>query len=145
MLAVIDPKHESVRWARYGSWVMQHDPDLLPNGHIMIFDNLGDLETGGSRVIEYDPVSEALVWEYKSAEGRFFHSYTRSSQQVLPNGNILISETENAHMLEVTRDRRIVWDYFLEDRSADGRFPILCDARKYPRDWFPLAPDDARP
>jgi len=142
LLLVIDPDAGSVRWARRGSWVMQHDPDLLPNGHILLFDNLGDLATGGSRVIEYDPVTEAIVWEFKSSGGRFFHSYGRSGQQLLANGDILISESETAHILEVNRDRQIVWDYFLEERSPDGRFPILCDARKYPRDWFPLAADE---
>ena len=29
------------RWAMAGPFRRQHDPDLLPNGHIMVFDNLG--------------------------------------------------------------------------------------------------------
>ena len=40
-------------------------------------------------------------------------------------------------MLEVTHDKELVWDYFVEERR-EGRFPVLSDARKYPKDWFPF-------
>jgi Arylsulfotransferase (ASST) len=137
LLAVIDPKAKAVRWAKRGTWLAQHDPDVLENGHLRLFDNLGDLATGGSRVIEFDPQTDALVWEYRSYGDRFLHSYLRSSSQGLPNGNILITESDKGHVLEVTHDKELVWDYFVEERR-DGRFPILSDARKYPKDWFPF-------
>ncbi len=135
LLVLIAPRSESVRWAKRGSWVMQHDPDVLENGNILMFDNLGDLASGGSRVIEFDPRTDATLWEFKSREGLLFHSYIRSAVQSLPNGNVLISESDNARVLEVTRDKEIVWDYFVKERR-DGRFPILSDATKYPKTWF---------
>jgi hypothetical protein len=137
MLAVIDPKARAVRWAKRGTWFAQHDPDVLENGHLRLFDNLGDLASGGSRVIEFDPNTDALVWEYRSYGDRPLYSYLRSATQGLPNGNILITESDKGHVLEVTPDKELVWDYFVEERR-EGRYPILGDARKYPKEWFPF-------
>ena len=40
-LVAIDAETKMARWAMAGPFRRQHDPDLLPNGHIMVFDNLG--------------------------------------------------------------------------------------------------------
>ena len=57
-----------------GPWLAQHDPDILANGNILLFDNLGnfleadgsDAEAGGgrSRVLEFDPSTMAIAWQY---------------------------------------------------------------------------------
>jgi len=39
----------------------QHQPTMLPNGHIMVYDN--GTRRGYSRVIELDPLSAEIVWE----------------------------------------------------------------------------------
>jgi len=47
-----------VKWWRTGPFLRQHDPDFLPNGHILVFDNrLGgrDHRFGESRIVEIDP------------------------------------------------------------------------------------------
>ena len=55
-IGILDLADQQFRWAARGSWVGQHDPDLLPNGHILLFDNSGDYGPGGlSRVLEIDP------------------------------------------------------------------------------------------
>jgi hypothetical protein len=49
----------------------QHDPDLLPNGRIVVFDNQGVFASDGlSRVVEVDPQSGALVWQFSSTRRR---------------------------------------------------------------------------
>jgi hypothetical protein len=61
-IAVIDPKTDRTKWALAGPFTKQHDPDWLPNGYIMLFDNAGgDPACGGSRVIELDPATQAVV------------------------------------------------------------------------------------
>ena len=40
------------------------------------------------------------------------------SQQRLPNGNTLISETNNGRILEVTRDADVVWEYRIPEREV---------------------------
>src|SRR3546814_3243527 len=67
-LAVIDLDSEEIVWARRGDWAGQHDPDILPNGNILLFDNLGKLGPGGrSRILEIDPQTGAEVWRYEGS------------------------------------------------------------------------------
>ena len=64
-LVAIDAETKMARWAMAGSFRRQHDPDLLPNGHILVFDNLGgDPACGRSRILELDPVTQAIAWSY---------------------------------------------------------------------------------
>ena len=64
-LAVIDPETERVRW-HWGAGELDrpHHPTLLDNGNLLVFDN-GKERRGWSRVVEIDPVSGEIVWEYR--------------------------------------------------------------------------------
>ena len=55
-LAIFDPATGEIVWTMRGPWLRQHDPDLLANGNILLFDNQGNFGPGGmTRVIEVDP------------------------------------------------------------------------------------------
>jgi outer membrane protein assembly factor BamB len=111
-VAVLDLDKEEVVWATQGSWHRQHDADMLPNGHVLLFDNWGwYLEGGVSRVIEVNPQTQEIVWSYTGTEKHPLHSPIRSGQQRLPNGNTLIIESDGGRLLEVTQDGEIVWEY----------------------------------
>jgi hypothetical protein len=111
-LALLDVARRRIVWARHDEWEMQHDPDFLDNGHLLLFDNRGDYRRGGrSRVIEYEPLTGAIVWEYPGAGGGELWSGIRGDQQRLPNGNTLINEFAQARLLEVTPGRETVWEY----------------------------------
>ena len=114
-LAVLDPEREEIVWARTGSWRRQHQPALLDDGGLLLFDNLGP---GGerSRVIELDPRTLRVRWQH----GGFF-SKTLGSCQRLPNGNTLITESENGRALEVTRGGRIVWEFHNPHRAGERK------------------------
>ena len=47
-IAILDVEDEEIIWATRGPWLRQHDPDLLANGDILLFDNQGHLGPGGS-------------------------------------------------------------------------------------------------
>ena len=49
----------------------------------------------------------------------------------LPNGNTLISDADSAHLLEVTDDGQIVWEY-----SESGANTVIARAQKYSLDYF---------
>jgi hypothetical protein len=115
-LAVLSLAENRIAWATRGSWFMQHDPDLLPNGNILLFDNRGNWSRQGqSRVMEFDPHTEAVVWQFPpSGDGKMkrgLFTGIRGEQAVLPNGSILINETQAGRVLEVTRDHEVVWEY----------------------------------
>ena len=105
-IAILDGKTAEVLWL-WGptNLTFQHHPTLLRNGHILVFDN-GHRK---SRVVEVDPISDRIVWEY-APKSRFF-SKTRGSNQRLPNGNTLITESDRGYVFEVTPDKRVVWKF----------------------------------
>lgn len=120
VIALLDPKEKEIVWAQRGQWQAQHDPDVLQNGNILLFDNLGDYEgKGPSRVVEVDPETGGIVWSYDGPESRPLGSAIRSAQQLLPNGNLLITESDGGRLLEVTRDGETVWEYVNPVRGGD--------------------------
>ena len=134
LIVAFDPVTGQFVWGGPGPWALQHDPDLLPNGHILLFDNLGDLgPSGTSRVLEFDPATGAIVWSYGGTARQPFESNLRSDQQRLENGNTLITESDGGRLLEVTPAGEIVWEYLNPVRAGEGdrRIPILCWGQRF--------------
>jgi Arylsulfotransferase (ASST) len=131
-LALIDPEAQEVVWFMRGAWHEQHDPDLLPDGHILLFDNQGDLAAGmHSRILEIDPVSGSIVWQFASTDDESFYSKALGSQQALDNGNILITESLRGRIFEITRSGRVVWEY-LNPAELNGFHAYVLEAQRLP-------------
>ena len=139
-VVVLDVDTEEIVWAARGSWIGQHDPEILANGHILLFDNYGNFEgpEGRSRVIEFDPRTMEIVWQYSGTAERPLDSHIRSSQQRLANGNTLITESNGGRILEVTPDREIVWEFLnpVRDEKEGGLIPIVSSAMRLDRKHF---------
>jgi outer membrane protein assembly factor BamB len=141
MIVVLDPDTEKVVWAIRGPWVAQHDPDLLPNGHMLLFDNRGHYDSEGqdkSRVIEFDPHTYKIVWEYTGDDKKPLYSAARSAQERLPNGNTLITESEGGRLIEVTPNGEIVWEYVNPVRGGQqGKLlPIVSWGQRIDPQWL---------
>jgi len=117
-LAVLDPDRRMVVWARQGGWRRQHQPTFLDNGHLLLFDNLG-AGRDRSRVLELDPRTGETVWQFGGGRGVDFFSKTLGSCQRLPNGNTLITESENGRAVEVTPAGRAVWEFYNPHRAGE--------------------------
>jgi hypothetical protein len=121
MLAAVDPETDEVVWTLQGPWKSQHDPDMLPNGNLLIFDNNGRRVVGGhSSVLEYDPVKEESVWLY-TGQDHGFDSDIRGGQQKLSNGNILITESQGGRLLELTPEKELVWEWDSPYKSSPDK------------------------
>ncbi|WP_336072303.1 arylsulfotransferase family protein [Nitratireductor rhodophyticola] len=128
-ITVLDPETSEITWATRGPWIGQHDPDILPNGTILLFDNYGNYRgpEGGSRVIEFDPRTMAIRWQYAGTAKDPLNSLIRSDQQRLPNGNTLITESDGGRIVEVTPQGEIAWEFVNPVRGGpDGKMiPII--------------------
>ena len=127
-VAVLDLASEELVWAARGPWIAQHDPSLLEDGNILLFDNLGNHQSGNaSRVLEIDPRTLGVAWRYTGTPDSPFASIIRSSAQRLPNGNTLITESDGGRLFEVTRDGRKVWEYLNPVRAGaeDSRIAVV--------------------
>jgi hypothetical protein len=139
-IAVIDPDAESIVWEMSGLWHRQHDATLLPNGRMLVFDNLH--APGESEVLEIDPFSEVVGWSYAGTEDDPFYSETCGACQRLPNGNTLIVESDNGRAFEVTEDGTLVWEYVNPHRAGENGeliatlFDVVRLPKDFPTDWI---------
>jgi hypothetical protein len=115
-IAVVDLETEMVTWALSGMWVRQHEPSICPNGNLLLFDNRG--HRGRSKVIEFNPLTQEVVWTYAGDPPDDFYSRGLGSCQRLPNGNTLITESDYGRAFEVTPDKRIVWEFLNPYRAG---------------------------
>ncbi|WP_163269280.1 arylsulfotransferase family protein [Chelativorans alearense] len=139
LIAVVSIETGEIKWAKTGAWLRQHDPSILPNGNILMFDNLGGLERGNSsRIIEIDPQTSNIVWSFGGTSDHPLYSYLRSNAERLPNGNTLITESDGGRLLEVTRQGDVVWSYVNPIRRGDRQhlIPIVNGAQRIGPDYF---------
>lgn len=140
-LAVVDLETESIVWVRQGRFRNQHDPQILENGNLLLFDNRGE-NVGShhaSAVLELDPVTGREQWAYRGNPETPFYSSSCGAAQRLANGNTLISESDRGRAFEVTRQGEIVWQYRNPHRAgSEGELiATLFEAWRLPPD-FPL-------
>jgi hypothetical protein len=114
-VVMIERPSGNIRW-QIGAppLAQQHDPRPLPNGNILIFDNgthRRDNPATFSRVIEVDPRTNDIVWQYADQSIFNFFSPYISGAQRLANGNTLICEGCHGRLFEVTQGAEVVWEY----------------------------------
>lgn len=120
LIGILDIEKEKLIWSwGPGNLERPHYPTLLKNGNILVFDN--GPERGYSRIVELNPLTKDIVWEYKSNPCKKFFSDTQGACQRLPNGNTLITESEKGHIFEVTKDGEIVWEFYNPIINEEGR------------------------
>ena len=132
-IGVIDKATGEVVWA-WGPGIIdkQHMPTMLPNGHILVYDN--GCAAKRSRVVELDPLAGAIVWQYVADPPASFYSFARGSNERLANGNTFIAESDNGRLFEVTPDGEKVWEFYNPDTMRNGRRQALYRALRYRRE-----------
>ena len=123
----------------------QHEAIMIPigtpgAGNIVLFDNgyYNRKAFRQSAIVEVDPTSQRRVWEYRK---RGFYSSTGGTQQILPNGNLLVTSSQGGRVFEVTKSGSIVWQW------SPPYLPMRVS--RYPAEFTPafsrLAPPSERP
>ena len=98
-IAIIDEDNQIVWEHKIGPL---HDVHVLDNGHVL-------MQLDWTHVVEIDPASDKIVWEYDSGKGGNegkpveVHAFQR-----LADGNTLIAESGPARIIEVGPDGKIV-------------------------------------
>ena len=160
-----DYSNETIEGQNIGQIIGPHNAHMIPKGlpgegNILVFDNGGAAGYGSvpgqpnkyryySRVIEFNPVTLDVVWEYENKKtekidmkfifysklikwGKNHHFYSPyvSSAQRLPNGNTMITEGYAKRVFEVNFEKEIVWDYFRFRNKG-----IFYRAYRIPPEW----------
>lgn len=140
LIAIIDMMNEKIIWKwGPGNLSRQHHPTLLENNNILIFDNGDAKKKNYSRVIELNPFTKQIIWEYKSEPPKKLFSGSRGACQRLPNGNTLITNSDSGYVFEVTKNGEIVWEFYTPDmdvkkemRAAIYRLTRIVNPEDYP-------------
>lgn len=154
---------------KLGCIIGQHHLHMIPEGlpgagNLLVFDNGGTagydapnamspdgvsaVRRDYSRVLEFDPVTFDVVWEYTPVKAGFmpfsdgskFYSSYISSAQRLENGNALITEGSDGRIIEVTPNHEIVWEFinpYTREFAPDFSTNMVYRAYRIPYSWVP--------
>ena len=126
----------------------QHNPTLLPDGHVLLLDN-GAHRRGlsYSRVVEVDPTNSEISWEYHGEPLSSFFTHFTGGAERLANGNTLICEGYEGRLFEVAPNNEVVWEYIspfsLQDPQGYGN--RVFRSHRYGPDYPGLAGRDLDP
>ncbi len=163
----IGPDYDRTPEEKKLGWLMGiHHAHLIPRGlpgegHLLVFDNGGWAGYGApnpgaprgfnnalrdySRVLELDPRTLDIVWQFTPAElglvypldySRFYSPFISSAQR-LPNGNTLVTEGSDGRVLEVTASHEIVWEYISPYWGKRTNMNMVYRAFRVPYVWVP--------
>ena len=115
-VAIFDFARGELLWAwGQGEIVGIHDAQLVDGGRVLIFDNRSrsseEAGDGWSRIVEVDPRTDEIVWQYRADPPENFYSHSRGTVRRLAGGNTLIASSNQGRIFEVTRNGEIAWDY----------------------------------
>lgn len=108
-----------------------HDATVLPGGNVLVFDNGVGRSPPFSRVVEVDPRTGRIVWQYQAPEASDFFTLSRGANQRLAGGNTLITESDTGRAFEVTPTGEVVWEYLNPHLDAEGRRATIIRLYRY--------------
>lgn len=148
-VATIDLRRRRVVWFARGDWRAPHDPSLLDDGGLLIFDNMG--HAGYSRALEVDALDPTRVrWSFGGDPPENFFSVFCGAATRLPGGNTLVTESCNGRALEVTPEGEVVWSFVSPHRTGPdlGLVAALFEVERLPRKhtaaWLSTKPTEER-
>ncbi|HSL69158.1 MAG TPA: arylsulfotransferase family protein, partial [Longimicrobiales bacterium] len=146
-LAIIGQHSKAVVWSMVGPFLRQHDPDIFGDGTLLVFDNRTEIKQptpvrwleeppvwGFSRLLRLDPATQQVLWSFEGSRRFPFYSSIQGKEQILANGNILVSDPEGGRAFEISpaHGNRVVWEYVnMIDGDGPGFLGRVTEATRY--------------
>ncbi|MFC1997865.1 arylsulfotransferase family protein [Chloroflexota bacterium] len=121
-------KHMSI-----GEFVRQHDPDFIDGYTISVLDNnlIAPEDYGHqSRIIIKSFLNDQSYAYFSGNEAVAFYTEVMGNHEWLPNGNLLITESDKGRAFEIDQQGNIVWEFV--NIVADGYAGRVEDASRLP-------------
>jgi len=134
LLVVLDLDTEVIVHALHGPWRRQHQPTPLRDGSLLLVDNRG--YQGGARLLWLDPEDGTVRRQFPPEGDPPLKSAQAGSCAELPNGNILVVESERGRAFELTPQGQISWEFRSPHRAGpEGELvAYLFDVLRIPED-----------
>jgi hypothetical protein len=107
-VAVVDPAGRDVRWS-WGAEELSgpHQPSMLPDGFLLIFDN--GVDARRTRLLVINPVTKEIVWRWSAQPPESFFCPLAGGCERLANGNLLVTNSAGGGAFELTMNGEIMW------------------------------------
>ena len=132
LIFVMDQKNLRIKWWRQGVARRPHDPDWNTRGTITIYNN--NMHRGYSSIVELDPrnyESKVLV----QGQAYNFYSPIRGKHQLLPNGDILITSSQQGRVFELDKTGKVTFE-FINRFNEDHHNLLVSEAVFLPQNYF---------
>lgn len=136
MVAVIDRASHEVKWAKYGPWVWQHDPDFRSDGRIHVFNNAPRRDH--TNIVAITPSSNALEVIHDNSITDYFTRQMGGHQSIGDENHTLVISSLEGRLLELKTDGTLVRE--IVNRATDSHNGLITNAVWVPRDFFNTSP-----
>jgi hypothetical protein len=144
LVMVINPHTGKIKWWQIGPWLRQHDPEFIPNGKIIVFNNniyptsLKKVSDGNSllisNIVEFDFASDEHRIIYGGKKGQELLTKIRGKHELTRNGGLLVTEFGSGRVFETDATGHIIWEYI--NRYDSDEVAEVSEARIYPDSYF---------
>ena len=126
MIILYRPSSNKIIWKGIGPFLRQHDVDIMDGYRISIFNNRYTNNVlkkkrvdGNNEVIIYDfKTGKYSSYMQKSLSALDVRTVTEGTSQILPNGDMLIEESNFGRTLYFNADGSLAWSHY--NRAKDG-------------------------
>lgn len=138
-ILVFDPANLRIKFLTVGKVLRQHDPDFVDGNTISVFDNNnlavwteGTPDPSGhySRVVRISADTGLVDVRFSGSREKPFFTDIMGKHQLLPNGNMLLTEAIAGRVVEVDPHGEAVWEYF--NLEGNGTIGLVDDALRLP-------------
>lgn len=130
LVVIVDTETRELVWSwGPGELELQHEATFLANGNLLLFDN-GALTRDYSRLLQVDPRTDSVVWEYTTTPPQRFFSSGRGTTEAIPGGGVLTANSNSGEVFELDGQGEIVWAW-INPHGGESRGVVR--AHRYPR------------
>lgn len=147
LVMIISPHTREIKWWHIGPWLRQHDPEFIPHGKLLVFNNniypaLLDSVSDGNRnnvsnIIEFDFAADNYRIVYGERKGQTLLTTLRGKHELTRRNGLLVTEFEGGRVFETDVTGHIIWEYI--NRYDADEVAAVSEARLYPVDYFHVA------
>jgi hypothetical protein len=132
LVFVMDPETLTIEWSNFGPWNHQHSPHFEPDGSIIVYNN--NMNFKKSSIIAIDPATHVTKTLFEGSEKAPFYSWRRGTVEELPDGRLLIAETEKGRVFMVNARGELIFEY---NNTFDDKYNgVVSTARYIPAGFF---------
>ena len=138
LVFVVDPDTAKIKWWRSGATQRQHDPDWMPDGTIMVYNNR--MGADYSTLLSIDPQTQARRVVLDGRDFDFYSHIRGKVQHRAEDGALVVTSPQQGRAFEVDPQGNVLFE-IANTRPGDARINyVISELRWYPTQSF--APEE---